>query len=318
MVNKVKISIIIPCYNEERFLPQLFSDIEKLSTKNITYEVIVVDNGSTDQSVEIAKLNNAVVVVDQEANISKLRNIGAETACGDLYAFMDADCLPLSDWLDETAKYMNKEDVGMFGGIPLCPEDGTWVEKAWLGVSPMGVSEVGFICTANMIVKKRIFNEVSGFDENLKTGEDYDICQRIIKAGYKLIQDDKIAVVHLRYPKTLMARYKKEIWYGEEMFNILNVNPLYKPFWTSLLFGFSLLFLLSCIFISSFGYMFFCSIILFIMLPVISATYKIKQTNRYEYYFKLIMLYYVYLAGRFTSILKTCLIYAKRTAWKRK
>ena len=301
---KVKISIIIPCYNEERFLPALFDAIGKVTTHYNTYDVIVVDNGSSDRSVEIAQKQNAVVLIEPEGNISKLRNVGAQHARGEIFAFLDADCLPLADWLDEASKYKQFSDVGLFGSIPLCPIDGTWVEKAWLGSMPKGVNDIGFICTANMFIKKNVFEQVRGFNENLTTGEDYDICQRILQAGYRVVHDDKVAVIHLRYPKTLLARYKKEIWYGKEMFNILKIKPLYKPFWTSLIFGCSLFLVVFCFFIVSFGLIFKFSLFLFIFLPILSAAFKIVQSKRYKCFFPLVLLYFVYLGGRFSSILK--------------
>ncbi|MDY6896011.1 MAG: glycosyltransferase [Thermotogota bacterium] len=301
---KIKISVIIPCFNEEKFLPSLFDALTKLSTAKNSYEVIIVDNGSSDRSVEIARENNAVVLIEPKGNISKLRNIGAQHASGEIFAFLDADCLPQSEWLVEASKYKQFSDVGLFGNIPLCTSDGTWVEKAWLGVSPKGVNDVDFICTANMFIKKSVFEQVRGFNENLTTGEDYDICQRILQAGYRIVHDDKVAVIHLRYPKTLFARYKKEIWYGKEMFNILKIKPLYKPFWTSLIFGCSLFVVIFSFFSGSFGAIFKFSLFLFLFLPILSAAFKVMQSKRYKYFFQLVILYFVYLAGRSTSILR--------------
>ena len=303
--DKLKISIIIPCYNEERFLPGLFDAISKVTTYKNTYDVTVVDNGSSDRSVEIAQKHNAVVVTEPEANISRLRNVGAQHARGEILAFLDADCLPLAAWLDEASKYKERSDVGLFGSIPLCPSDATWVERAWLATSRKGVSDVGFICTANMFIKRSVFVQVGGFDEKLTTGEDYDICQRILRAGYRIVSDDKVAVIHLRYPKTVLARYKKEIWYGEQMFNILKIKPFYKPFWASLIFGCSFLVAILCFLAGSFGLVSKLALFLFFSLPILSAVFKVVQTGKYEYLFHLIFLYFVYLGGRFSSILKS-------------
>ncbi len=301
--SNTKISIIIPCYNEASHLPELFKAINNLKTDKTLYEVIIVDNGSSDRSVEIAKEHKIKVLIEPNANISTLRNIGANDAKGNVFAFLDADCLPLANWLNEVLKYDDQEDVGMFGSIPLCPEDGTWVEKAWFSLSPKGATEVGFLCTANMIIPKKVFNQVNGFDDSLTTGEDYDICQRIIRAGYKLIHDEGIAITHLRYPKTLIQRFKKELWYGKEMFSILKVNPLYKPFWISLIFGFSFIICIICTIMVNFGFLFYTSLLIFLVLPVLSAIFKVIQSKRYERYFSLCILYFIYLAGRFCAIL---------------
>lgn len=299
------ISIIVPCYNEELFLPLLFNAIEKLDTTNVSYEVIIVDNGSSDKSVVIAKNHNAVVLIKHKGNISALRNFGAKIANGSLLAFLDADCIPGSKWLEEAYKYVERPDVGIFGSIPHCPKDGTWVEKAWLATIPHGINDTGFLCTANMFIKQNVFTLVNGFNERLSTGEDYDICQRILQTGYRAIHDDKIIVVHRRYPKTLWERFKKEIWYGKEMVNILKIKPCYRPFWASLVWGLCLIVVLLSTLLMKFGLHFILCIIICLSLPVISTIIKLLEAKNYKYFFQLIILFFVYFAGRFTSILSS-------------
>ena len=192
------VSIIIPCYNEGKYLPSLFESLDRLNRGSLQFEVIVVDNNSSDNSVSIAKNNNATVISSPNGTIAQLRNIGAKYGSGILFSFLDADCCPLPDWLLNAFIYMDYSNVGLFGSIPQCPDEGTWVEKAWTCSVPQGPKEVGFICSANMFIKRKVFEAVGGFNTELTTGEDYDICQRVLQAGYRIIQDDSISSVHLQ------------------------------------------------------------------------------------------------------------------------
>ena len=81
-------------------------------------------------------------------------------------AFLDADSLPMAEWLNGASKYMEEPRVGLFGSTPLCPDDGTWVEKAWFSTSPKGAYDGGFICSANMLIKKDVFIQVNGLKKN--------------------------------------------------------------------------------------------------------------------------------------------------------
>jgi glycosyltransferase involved in cell wall biosynthesis len=85
-------SIIIPAYNEEKWLSQTFSSLkEAMSTLDVSGEIVVVDNNSTDQTARIAKQHNAQVVFEPINQISRARNAGAKVAQGRYFIFMDAD-----------------------------------------------------------------------------------------------------------------------------------------------------------------------------------------------------------------------------------
>ncbi len=303
-IKKIKhsVSIIIPCYNEEQNLPKLLESIEIQKYDQVSVEVIVVDNGSTDRSVAIAKEYKAEVLVYPKVNISSLRNLGSKRATGEFYVFIDADCIPVDNWLREIVKYIEKKDIGIVGSIPLYPDNGTWVEKAWFGISTKGVKDVHFICSGNMVIRKEVFDLIGGFDDNLTTGEDYDICQRVLETGFRIVNDEKISIVHFGYTKTLFERFKKEIWYGQETFKILKIDPFYKPFWASLLYGISFSIVIFCGIISHFGILMKGAAFFFIIIPILSAAFKVIQSKRYDYFFYLVILYNVYLAGRFSAL----------------
>ena len=303
-MNKIKVSIVIPAYNEEKYIGGCLDAIAKQEYSN--YEIILVDNGSTDNTIKIATDYEIEILQNASLNISGLRNLGASKARGNILTFIDSDCIPVKDWLFNGILRLQDKNVGVTGAACSIPHKSTWVEKAWYSSKPKGVKEVDFLGTANMFVWKELFDRLSGFNEELRTGEDYEFCNRVKRCGYKVVSDDDIKVFHLRGPRTLIERLKKEIWYGEEMLNILKIKPFYRPFWASLIFGCSFIVILSCLFLRSFGLFFEVSLFSFFSIPVISATFKVVQSKKYKYYFHLILLYFVYLVGRFSSILISC------------
>lgn len=316
MNNSPLFSIVIPCLNEAAYLPDLFRALRGMDSDGMPYEVILVDNGSSDGSIEIARSHGARVFADPRANISGLRNIGAAGAGGRVFAFLDADCIPSRNWLKNAAPYLDDDRVGMFGSIPACPPDATWMQRAWCGTSPDRPVAVKFLCTANMMVKRDVFSRVQGFDETLKTGEDYDLCQRVLRCGYGIMHDGRISVTHLRYPKTLIGRFLKEIWYGKETFAILGAKPWYKPFWASLAMGLSELGLLASFMRRGFRLSMPVGIFLALLpaLSVMSAWYKAPPSRRAAHLAPLSAIFFFYLNGRFVSLFPALLHELKRSA----
>src|SRR5262245_35655412 len=94
----MKLSVIIPAFNEERFLPQTLGCLRQAAEQigfapERDIETIVVDNASSDRTAEIALAAGAKVISVPEHNIARVRNVGARTASADLLVFLDADTL---------------------------------------------------------------------------------------------------------------------------------------------------------------------------------------------------------------------------------
>lgn len=96
------LSVVVPFLNEERWLPQCLSALRQQSLDRSQYEVIFVDNGSTDRSLEILRAEDGVIVVFEERRDPYIaRNRGVQAACGDYVVFLDADCIANIDWLSQ-------------------------------------------------------------------------------------------------------------------------------------------------------------------------------------------------------------------------
>lgn len=212
-------SIVIPAKNEEANIGRCLDSIRHVEWDARQFEVIVVDNGSTDGTVDIARGKGAQVYVKPELTISGLRNFGAGHASGEILAFIDADCTVKASWLAKASSYLLRKEVACFGSPPIVPEDATWVQKAWFAVRKKrtDLCETDWLESMNMFVRREAFVASGGFDETLITCEDYDLTMRLKKHGL-IITDSSIVAVHHGEAATVMHFFRKELWRGKSNF----------------------------------------------------------------------------------------------------
>lgn len=210
----MQFSIIIPARNEEANIGRCLDSIASTDWDRSQYEIIVVDNGSSDRTVDIARKQGAHVYLKPELSIAGLRNFGAFNSSGEILAFLDADCAVDRMWLSSASIYLNDTDgVSAFGSPVVVPDGGTWVQNAWFNVrgKPNLVEDVDWLESANLFVKRRAFVAVSGFDESLITCEDYDLTQRLKVIG-RIVSDFRVRAIHYREPATISEFIQKEMW----------------------------------------------------------------------------------------------------------
>lgn len=299
-MSSLKVSVIIPAYNEEKYIKGCLKALKEQSVDY--FETIVIDNGSTDKTVDIAASYDVLVQQKVVGNIAAMRNFGASYANGDILAFLDADCIPASTWIEQALGRFGDNRVGVTGCHCSIPKESTWVERAWYSSKPSGKNRVNFIGTANFFVRKAVFEELNGFDENLRTGEDYEFCSRVRAKGYEVISDDRIKVIHLRGPKSLMERLKKEIWYGLETRMILKRKKFYLPFFASIVYICLCSILITSLVLSEFNWAFYAVLCIFFLLTGISL-YRCYKSRRFKYFLLLIPIYLFYLTGRSISLI---------------
>lgn len=210
-----KVSIIIPTYNEAKYLPSCLESIVNVNYPRGKVEVIVIDNGSTDSTREIAKNYGSIVLQDNSLNVSGLRNLGVSESTGEIVTFVDADCIVAEEWLDNASIYFDDLNVAAWGGPPVPPMDSTWVQKTWFLIrqKEKQVQDVDWLESMNLFVRRKQFVAVGGFNKSLVTCEDVDFSYRIIKYG-RIVSDSRIEVVHLGEAATVKEFMRKEIWRG--------------------------------------------------------------------------------------------------------
>ncbi|MCP4117299.1 MAG: glycosyltransferase [Desulfobacteraceae bacterium] len=209
------VSIIIPAFNEEKNISLCLDSIFENNFPRNRFEVIVVDNGSTDRTRDVVSAYDVTLLRDDDKNISGLRNMGALSAKGEVIAFVDADCIVSPSWLSAAEKYFDTPGIVAWGTPPLIPENPTWVQNAWYLVRQKEnkIQEVDWLESMNLFVRNDLFKEIGGFNESLITAEDVDFSYRISEFG-TIISDSTIKVYHMGEAATITQFVKKELWRG--------------------------------------------------------------------------------------------------------
>jgi GT2 family glycosyltransferase/Flp pilus assembly protein TadD len=211
-------SIIIPVWNNAALTQQCLQALAEV-TDGASYEVVVVDNGSTD-GVEtfLRNLGGDVQVIRNEQNLgfSKACNQGARAARGEFLVFLNNDTIPLTGWLSALVEEARAHaDVAVVGS-KLLFEDGT-IQHAGVAFSrewflPYHLyrggnahaacvsrrRELQCVTAACMLVRRTVFEQAGGFDEGYRNGfEDVDLCLKIKKLAWKIVYQPKSVLYHL-------------------------------------------------------------------------------------------------------------------------
>jgi hypothetical protein len=110
------------------------------------------------------------------------------------------------------------------------PANPRWIERAWHNLHYSGKpGYVSYINSGNFFVRRSAFAQVGGFREDLRTGEDAELGQRLIAAGFRLYSDPAVRAVHLDNPQTLRQFFRRSVWHGLGMFGTARRNVLDKP-----------------------------------------------------------------------------------------
>ena len=220
-----RVSIIIPALNEERVIGRCLQALAALEYPKDSFEVILVDNGSTDRTIEIARSFTPALklAIHQRpgARISAMRNFAASKASGEIFAFLDADCVAPPHWLKTAAPLLAREGVGVLGAHYRIPDDSSWVGRAWYGgLEFEKQGPIDWVPAGDMIIARSTFERIGGFDESIQTNEDCDLCERVRAAGLSVVGDAAVAVVHLGTPRTLAVFYGKIRWHATDSLRV--------------------------------------------------------------------------------------------------
>lgn len=216
------ISLIIPIYNAEVFLKDLFKCLDNNKFYNGD-EILLVDNGSSDESIRLCKdyecKHNGLVKClsyAEKAGSYSARNYAIKQAIGDILVFTDSDCQPSKDWITYIREKCNKGLV-LAGNITLeIVNHDIWeYYDVYSCLNNEKSIQNSGIATANMAVNKEDFDKIGLFEERF-SGGDYDWSLRAAKGGLKLEYCDLMRVKHPTR-KSFEAVLKKEqrIAYGE-------------------------------------------------------------------------------------------------------
>jgi glycosyltransferase involved in cell wall biosynthesis len=201
-VNKVLlISIIVPVLNGGKTIRKCLEALVRQIYPAEKYEIIVVDNGSYDNTVNIVEKFPVRLLFEKRAHNSYMaRNLGVKYAEGEIIVFIDADCIAERDWLANLVEPFHDENIGVVAGEVLSPEpknliQGFYTFSGFLEQEKKVKNKISAIATANVAIRKAIFSVVGQFDESFRWGGDNDFGIRIQRETNYLLRFDKKAIV---------------------------------------------------------------------------------------------------------------------------
>ncbi|MEP3560941.1 MAG: glycosyltransferase [Marinobacter sp.] len=307
MVNLPFVSVLVPAFNEEEFINECLLQLRNQDYPSSSYEIIVMDNGSKDSTVDICKSHGVNVIDASGRLIGGVRNLGAKHAQGEVLAYIDADCIASTDWISNgVTTLLSDKSLGALGGGFGVRADASWVEKAWV-ISEFDDDFISsdILATGSFFIKKEIFIKVGGFNEKIKAGEDTEISRSLLKHGFSLALTKSVNVIHLGYPRTLGKFFIRQFWQSSDYLRTRK-KGFDAVFSVTLIFIFLFFMALASLLLGTYFYILFfiggisCSSVL--------AVYRFKKSrHRLDVFLflKVFFLNYLYLVARSGGLLRS-------------
>lgn len=226
---RVTVSVIVPFFNAEKTLTSCINALLRLEGRD--FEVLLIDNNSTDGSATVARTvaeqhpERFYYCTETRQGPVFARNHGAALARGEILAFIDADCLVQPAWLSEMVRAFEDPRIGAVAGKIGSHDAATVFDKFHALFTFRGPRNAqtfnrfaltnGGFPTANLAVRKEIFQRIGGFDPalNLLAGEDYDLCARIYREGFHIRYEPTVEVDHI-HRNSLTGTWKQSYIFG--------------------------------------------------------------------------------------------------------
>jgi len=230
-----EISVIVPVRNDRPGLATLLGRLADQSLDDARYEVIVVDDGSSDGSADLARRPGVSVMrtAGQGHGSYAARNLGLNVATANVLAFTDADCVPAHDWLERGLSKVTEGSNRLVAGhieVPLSdrPSSAAIIDVARHLDQERAVRD-GFCATANLFVPREVFDRVGMFNDQLISGGDGEFGNRATSAGFSLHYAPDAVVNHPpRSDRVQLARKAYRLGYGAAQQRVYAEGPLRK------------------------------------------------------------------------------------------
>ncbi len=228
-----KVSVVVASYNGGSTLPACLDSLSHVNYPDC--EVILVDDGSTDDTARIAAHYPRIRCITHSENrgLSAARNTGIRAAQGEIVAFTDSDCRVDEDWLLYLVGDLMKSSASAIGGHNFPPPDSDWVATC-VAVAPGGPAHVMLddvtaehIPGCNMAFWKGDIEAIDGFDPVFRAaGDDVDVCWRLLQSGCQIGFSHAGFVWHYRR-STVQAYLNQQAGYGRAEAQLRHKHPEY-------------------------------------------------------------------------------------------
>lgn len=221
------LAFVIPVRNDATRLAACLDAVHRQAPE---VRFVVVDHGSTDRSPAVAAAHGArVISAGHAANVAALRNLGGRSVETPYLAFIDADHTIDSGWLSAFTAAVSTGSPTALGAPYSPPPAPTWVQAWYDGLRDHATQTqpVEWLGAGNLVVRRDAFEAVGGFDESLDTCEDVDLCFKLTRAGYTILNVPGMRSIHHGDPPTLSRLFRSELWRGRDNLRVsLRQRPM--------------------------------------------------------------------------------------------
>lgn len=211
-----KISVVIPTYNEERYIVRCLKSLVNQTLHRDEFEIVVVDGGSADRTVELAEEYADLVIQQKSKGVGGARNDGVEVSSGEIIATTDADIILPEDWLARIcADFKSKRVVAVYG--PIIPIEDIFKYRFLIGlfnkVAHLLARTKVFYATlgSNTAFRRRIFLQIGGYSD-MAAGDDYEIAMRLKHLGRIFYDSDLYVLFSMRRMEKFGVTRALYIW----------------------------------------------------------------------------------------------------------
>jgi rhamnosyltransferase len=215
-MNKSRYSLIIRCYNEEKHIKCLLDKITSQTVKDL--EIIVVDSGSTDNTLNLVKKYSVQIlhISPKEFTFGRSLNIGCRAANGEFIVITSPHCYPVgNNWVEKLLLPFADPKVALVYGKQRGSETSKFSEQRIFEVWFPGKSDMDqshpFCNNANTVIRRSVWEKMP-YNESLTGLEDLEWAKKVIALGYKIayVAEAEIVHIHDESPKRIYNRYKRE------------------------------------------------------------------------------------------------------------
>lgn len=295
----VDFEIIVPAHNEEQYIEPLLKSL--VNNGFLPEHIVVVDNGSTDRTVEIVQRNHCKIVsLPERVYPSQARNAGIQNSSADVLIFLDADVVVTAQWANRIKALIPLLSAGaaLVGDTYRLSQHPSWIESIWF--SPIYDQGKTYINGGNLIVSRKAIDLLGGFDDSLETAEDVEFSERAKQLNIPLTFDQELYVYHEGYPSDIKSFFRRERWHGR---GDLKSWRSFLASKTAIMAALFLLLHLQIIFalVSGVKEVTIFSVVLIGLLCLYSTWYKFRRISAIGP--KVLTIFYLYYWGRSFSII---------------
>lgn len=295
-----KVSVIIPLYNEEKYIAACLDSITKQTYPRALTEIIVVDNQSTDNSMAIAESFDVKVICSFAAYVGQVRNDGARVANGDVLIFLDSDCCAPENWIENGINLLKQSASSVIGGRYSLRALPSFFEKYWVLPEPIDSSIQSDLIGGCIFIEREIFETVGGFSEVLTAGEDSQLSKDLDGLAEFRVTTE-LNVVHLGYPHNLRGFFSRQVWQSSSYVQDITVS-MREPMFLFGLINCFVVMLIAVFTVFGAESLALCSLLVMLALPFTLSIKRVIKTQCYifglRHCFPIYVIDFLYLHAR--------------------